>query len=111
MVIVPLAPLGLDTAIPSPPNPESPIQASETPVLIQMDLLLNGDPAYRVDGISIAHEAMDAHLRDLMASRALRQVLVQADGRLDFGLVSSVVDAGHAAGADTVGLITPAMGH
>jgi biopolymer transport protein TolR len=107
MVIVPLAPLGMDTTIPSPGNPQSPIQPAETPVLVQLEAQLNGDPTYRIDGVSIAREAIDARLHDLMASRAQRQMLVQADARLDFGLVSSVVDAGHAAGADTVGLITP----
>jgi len=75
-------------------------------VLVQLD----GDPAhiaYRIDGVPIGPEAIDARLRDLMAARADRQMLVQADASLDFGAVSNIVDRGRAAGADTVGLITP----
>jgi biopolymer transport protein TolR len=110
MVIVPLAPLGLDTTIPSPGNPHTPTQASETPVLIQLD----GDPAhltFRINGDAIDRAAIDARLRDLMASSTQRQILIQADARLEFGIVSSLVDEGRASGAETVGLITPGVTH
>jgi len=105
MVVLPLAPRGLDTTIPTN-NPTASSPPPEKPVLVQLD----GDPAhiaYRIDGVPIGPEAIDARLRDLMAARADRQMLVQADASLDFGAVSNIVDRGRAAGADTVGLITP----
>jgi len=105
MVVLPLAPRGLDTTIPTN-NPTASSPPPEKPVLVQLD----GDPAhiaYRIDGVPIGPEAIDARLRDLMAARADRQMLVQADASLDFGTVSNIVDRGRAAGADTVGLITP----
>jgi biopolymer transport protein ExbD len=43
-----------------------------------------------------------------MGTRASLQMLIQADARLDFGTVSNIVDQAHAAGASTVGLLTPA---
>jgi len=106
MVIVPLAPLGLKTTIPAPRSPSMPAELAETPVLVE----LNGDanhPAYRIDGAVVESGAVEARLRELLARRSERQVLVRADAGLDFGAVSSVVDAGRVAGADTVGLITP----
>jgi biopolymer transport protein TolR len=110
MVIVPLAPLGLNTTIPSPGNPHPQAQVAETPVLIQLD----GDPAhpsYRINGTAIDPSAIASHLRDLMASSTERQILIQADARLEFGIVSALVDEGRASGAETVGLITPGMAH
>jgi biopolymer transport protein TolR len=109
MVILPVAPLGLDTTIPSP-GPHSPTQSAETPVLVQLDLQPGGDPnhpAFRIDGVSIDRATIDAQLRDRMATRVERQMLIQADAQLDFGIVSNIVDEGRAAGANTVGLITP----
>jgi biopolymer transport protein ExbD len=106
MVVLPLAPRGLDTTIPSN-NPTASSPPPEKPVLVQLD----GDPAhiaYRIDGVAIDREAIDARLRELLAARADRQMLVQADAGLDFGTISNIVDRGRAAGADTVGLITPA---
>jgi biopolymer transport protein TolR len=108
MVILPMAPLGLKTTIPSPGNPQTPIQQAESPVLIQLD----GDPAhlaFRVNGTAIERTAIDARLRDLMASSTQRQILIQADARLEFGIVSNLVDEGRASGAETVGLITPGV--
>jgi biopolymer transport protein TolR len=106
MIIVPLAPLGLDTTIPAA-NSHSPSQPAEAAVLVQMD----GDAthlAYRIDGVSVGREAVDARLHELLAARAQRQMLVQADARLDFGIVANMVDEGRAAGAADVGLLTPA---
>jgi biopolymer transport protein TolR len=107
MVIIPLAPLGLDTTIPTASNPHQPTQVAETPILVQLD----GDPAnivFRINGASVDREAIVARLRELIATSTERQMLVQADARLNFGIVSNIVDEGRAAGADTVGLLTPA---
>lgn len=111
MIILPQAPFGLPTVVPTPGNPNTPTQA-ETPVVVQMDAQLDGDPThttYRIDGTPVDRDAVDARLRDLMASRAERQILIRADASLDFGTVSTIVDEGRAAGAETVGLLTPAQ--
>jgi biopolymer transport protein ExbD len=106
MVIVPLAPCGLSTTIPTSGTLDPPTQSAESPLLVQ----LNGDaahPVYRIEGAGVDGYAFAIRLRDLMAARASRQMLVQADPQLDFGTVSNVVDAGRAAGAETIGLLTP----
>ena len=55
MMVLPQAPSSLDTT-PSqlPATPSTPTQA-ETPVIVQMDAQLDGDPThatYRIDGVS-----------------------------------------------------------
>jgi biopolymer transport protein TolR len=111
MVIVPLAPLGMETTIPSPADAHSPIQPAESPVLVQLEVRPDGNlasPNYRVDGVYTDAETIASRVHELMDKRADRQMLVQADARLDFGLVSNIVDQGRAAGASTIGLLTPA---
>jgi biopolymer transport protein TolR len=107
MVIVPLAPTGLSTTI---PTPGSLTESAESPVLVQ----LNGDtanPVYLINGVAVQSDAIASHLRDLMSTRASRQMLVQANPKFDFGTVSNVVDAGRAAGAESIGLMTQPRPH
>jgi biopolymer transport protein ExbD len=46
-------------------------------------------------------------LKELLSRRSVRQVLLKGDARLDFGIIAGVIDAGKAAGAESVGLLTP----
>ena len=111
MVIVPLAPLGMETTIPSPSAAHAPIQPAESPVLVQLEVRPDGNlasPIYRIDGVYTDAETIGSRMHELMDKRADRQMLVQGDARLDFGLVSDIVDQGRAAGASTIGLLTPA---
>jgi biopolymer transport protein TolR len=59
-------------------------------------------------GLDVAMEKTEVkpRLLDLLSKRSVRQVLLQADGGLDFGVVAGMIDAGRAAGADSVGLLT-----
>jgi biopolymer transport protein ExbD len=36
-------------------------------------------------------------------------VLLKADAKLDFSVVAEVIDASHAAGANSIGLVTPGV--
>ncbi len=108
MVIVPLAPLGLPTAIPAPGRSDLSI-AAERPILVQMELDPEGGAGrlmYRIDGVSANGESVPGRLQNIFATRSDRTMLVEAAPELDFGAVSRVVDAGRAAGAETVGLLT-----
>ncbi len=110
MVIVPLAPLGLNTTIPVPAPHHSPPHLAESPILLQLE----GDsahPVYRIDSVSVAPEEFEARLHELVSTRSNPQMLIQADARLDYGAVSRLVDTAREAGAQTVGLITPGMSH
>ena len=109
MVIVPVAPRGLDaTALTPDKHPDA--QRPEPPVLVRVDGEAES-PTYKVDGASVTRGQLGPRVEKLLASRADRQMLVQADPRLDFRTVADVVDAGRAAGADTVGIVTPGSSH
>jgi biopolymer transport protein ExbD len=48
-------------------------------------------------------------LLELLSRRSVRPVLVNANAKLDFGLIAGVIDAGQAAGAESIGLVTPTI--
>jgi biopolymer transport protein TolR len=108
MVIVPVMPRGLHSALPSPAVPGS-AEAADRPILIEVE---QGQMAvrYLVDGVGMERAEVGPRLLKLLARRSVRQVLLRADAKLDFGVVAGVIDAGKAAGAESVGLLTPGSG-
>jgi biopolymer transport protein TolR len=105
MVIVPVMPRGLNSALPSASTPGV-VEGAEHPVLVQVE---QGQTAvrYLVDGVGMERAEVAPRLLELLSRRSVRQVLLKGDAKLDFGLVAGVIDAGHAAGAESVGLVTP----
>ena len=104
MVIVPVMPRGLDSALPSRAlrGVEEP---AERPILVQVEQG-QADVRYFVDGVGLEGDEVAPRLLKLLSQRSVKQVLLRADARLDFGVVAGVIDAGQAAGADCVGLLT-----
>jgi biopolymer transport protein TolR len=107
MVIVPVVPKGLAAATPSPSSHPDAAQQNDSPVLVRVDGE-SGSPVYQVNGERLGRNELGARLEILLAPRADRQMLVQADPGLNFETVADVLDLGKAAGAETVGLMTPA---
>ena len=105
MVIVPVMPRGLKSALPSPALPGV-AETADRPVLVQVE---QGPMAvrYLVDGVGMERAEVAPRLMELFSRRSVRQVLLKADARLDFGVVAGVIDAGKAAGAESIGLLTP----
>ena len=105
MVIVPVMPRGLKSALPSPATPGV-AEAADRPVLVQVE---QGQTAVRyvVDGVGMERAEVAPRLLELLSRRSVRQVLLKADAKLDFGVVAGVIDAGQAARAESVGLVTP----
>jgi len=105
MVIVPVMPRGLTSALPSPAT-SGVAEAAERPILVEVE---QGQTAvrYLVDGVDMERAEVAPRLVELLSRRSVRQVLLKADGKLDFGVVAGVIDAGQAAGAESVGLLTP----
>ena len=46
-------------------------------------------------------------LEGIFATRAEKVMFVKGDAALDFSVVADVIDVGHQAGVDHIGLITP----
>jgi biopolymer transport protein TolR len=104
MVIVPVTPRGLNSAIPSPGAAAD--ESTYRPILVEVEWG-EGSARYVVDGADIKRAEITPRLVELLSRRSVRQVLVKADAKLDFGVVAGVMDAGRTAGAESVGLLTP----
>jgi biopolymer transport protein ExbD len=104
MVIVPVMPRGLSSALPSA-STSGFADAADRPILVQVE---QGETAvrYLVDGVGVDRAEVGPRLQELLSRRSVRQVLLRADARLDFGVIAGVIDAGQAAGAESVGLLT-----
>ena len=100
MVIVPVMPRGLHSALPSPAVPGA-AEVVDRPILVEVE---QGEMAvrYLVDGVGMNRDRIVPRLVELLSRRSVRQVLVRGDARLDFGVIAGVIDAGQAAGSYTV---------
>jgi biopolymer transport protein ExbD len=105
MVIVPVMPRGLNSVLPSA-TAGAADAVVDRPILVQIE---QGQTAvrYLVDGVGVERAGVAPRLQELLARRSVRQMLVKADARLDFSTIAGVIDAGQAAGADSIGLLTP----
>jgi biopolymer transport protein TolR len=106
MVIVPVLPRGLNSALPSASTPG--VEGAEHPVLVQVEQGQTG-VRYLVDGVGMERAEVAPRLLELLSRRSVRQVLLKGDAKLDFGVIAGVIDAGQAAGAERVGLLTPGL--
>ena len=108
MVVVPIAPRGLETSLPSADPVRTPNENVDGPVLVQIE---EGSSSvhYRIDGVSVERAEIPMRLFDLLSQRSGRRMLLQADADLDFGIIAGVLDAGQAAGAQGIGLMTPGV--
>jgi biopolymer transport protein ExbD len=67
----------------------------------------SGEAGFRINQQAIAREDLSARLAAIYANRAQRVLFVKGDDRLTFTQVAEVIDIGHSAGVDRIGLITP----
>jgi biopolymer transport protein ExbD len=106
MVIVPVMPGGLTSALPSVATAGRANEAADRPVMVQVE---QGRTAvrYLIDGVELGKAEVTPRLFELLSRRSVRQVLLKGDAKLDFSVIAGVIDAGHAAGAESVGLLTP----
>jgi biopolymer transport protein TolR len=106
MVIVPVLPRGLGTELPPVSAGHQPKEDADRPVFVRVES--NGAEArYLVDERSVSAAEVAPQLLELLGRKAERRIVLNADAALDFGVISSVMDAGRAAGAENVALITP----
>ena len=106
MVIVPVMPRGLNSALPSAAVCWSLLKSRGSPG--------SGGGRAGPDGgavpcgrVGMERAEVAPRLLELLSRRSVRQVLLKADAKLDFGVIAGVIDAGQAAGAESVGLVTP----
>ncbi|WP_260735987.1 ExbD/TolR family protein [Tunturiibacter lichenicola] len=108
MVIVPIASHGLETALPSDYPVRTLNETPDTPVVVQIE---QGSSSIRyfINGVSVERAEIPRRLSDLLSQRSGRRMLLKADAELDFGIIAGILNAGQAAGAQGIGLMTPGL--
>jgi biopolymer transport protein TolR len=72
-------------------------------------VIANGknEPAYKINETSFAKAEIEPQLAQIFATRQEKVMFVKGDGDLDFSKVAEVIDMGHQADVDNIGLLTP----
>lgn len=107
MVIVPVTPHGLETLVPQPPKDKNQQQDNQRTIVVQV--LSNGGapPSYKINDTAFNKSDIEPELEKIFATRVEKVMFVKGDKDLDFSKVAEVIDYGHAAGVDNIGIITP----
>src|ERR1700761_9483493 len=108
MVITPVTPKGLDALVPQPPKDKQKQQDNDRTIVVQItDRPGGGVPGYKINELDVSHGDLLNKLEGIFATRAEKVMFVKGDPALDFSVVADVIDVGHQAGVDHIGLITP----
>jgi len=105
MVIVPVTSRGEATLTPKPP-----LQATLSPrdaVVLEVLQGAGEEATFRINQQAVSKADLPARLLAIYANRAQRVLFVKGDDHLSFRQIAEVIDIGHAAGVDHVGLMTP----
>jgi biopolymer transport protein ExbD len=107
MVITPLTPKGLNALVPLPPPPDQ--KSAPTPertIVVQLLDSKGPKPQLKINQDDVTWENLQNQLETIYKLRAEKVMFVKADDDLPFSDVATVIDIGHSAGVDKVGLIT-----
>jgi biopolymer transport protein ExbD/biopolymer transport protein TolR len=107
MVIVPVTPKGLDTLVPQPPKDPSHVEPNDRTIVVQVLSNGAGAPSYKINDNSFNKQDIEPKLAEIFSARQEKVMFVKGDKDLDFAKVAEVIDFGHQAGVDNIGLITP----
>jgi biopolymer transport protein ExbD/biopolymer transport protein TolR len=106
MVIVPVTPKGLETLIPQPPKDKSAPTPEQT-IVVSIQANGKGEPSYLINQDVFAKSQVEPKLVEIFSTRQEKVMFVKGDASLDFSKVAEVIDMGHEADVDNIGLITP----
>jgi biopolymer transport protein TolR len=106
MVIVPVAPRGLDAALPR--RPLNPNPKTETAIVVQIIHIRNGLLVYKINQDDVSIDELASRLSAVLSVRANKVLFVKGDGNLEFSTIARIMDIGKGAGADHIGLLTSA---
>jgi biopolymer transport protein ExbD/biopolymer transport protein TolR len=107
MVIVPVTPRGLETLVPQPPKEHKEEPENTRTIVVQVRSNGAAAPSYLINETAFAKADLEPKLAEIFATRQEKVMFVKGDKDLDFSKVAEVIDFGHAAQVDNIGLITP----
>jgi biopolymer transport protein TolR len=105
MVIGPTAARGLDAVIPQPAKPTEHI-AVNTPIVVQVLGDNERGVSYKINETSFAKADVARKLAEIFAARSDKAMFIKGDAGLEFSTVAGVIDFGHRAGVENIGIIT-----
>jgi biopolymer transport protein TolR len=103
MVIVPAVPRGEATLAPH----SSPNGGARDAVVLEVLKGSDSTIHFRINQQPVAQGELQSRLSAIYANRAQRVLFVKGDDQLSFTQIADVIDIGHAAGVDQIGLVTP----
>jgi biopolymer transport protein TolR len=104
MIIVPVAPTGLEANIPREPTDKTEPSLVRT-IVIQLHMSNTKEAVLSINEEPVAWENLRAKLIDIYKERAEKIAFVRADSEMPFEQVAQVIDIAHAAGVSNVGLM------
>ena len=108
MVIVPVTPKGLDALVPQPPKPNAPPPPdNDTTIVVQVLGTNPTAPAYKINQDAYNKQDIGPKLQQIFSVRANKVMFVKGDPDLYYGSIAEVIDMGHHAGVENIGIITP----
>ena len=107
MVIVPVTPKGLDALVPQPPKDPSHDTPNARTIVVQVQSNKGGQPSYKINEDAFALNSIEPKLQEIFAARQEKVMFVKGDADLNYGQIAQVIDFGHQAGVDNIGIITP----
>jgi len=107
MVIVPVVPKGLDALVPQPPKTPQPPNNDTRTIVVSVLHTQGAQAAYKINQDDVARTDLLARLTAIYSNRAERVMFIKGDDDVNFSQVAEVIDIGHQAGVDHVGLMTP----
>ncbi len=107
MVIVPVTPRGLETLVPQPPKDHKEEPQNDRTIVVQVRSNGAAPPSYLINETTFSKNDLEPKLTEIFSSRQEKVMFVKGDKDLDFSKVAEVIDFGHQAGVDNIGLITP----
>jgi biopolymer transport protein ExbD/biopolymer transport protein TolR len=107
MVIVPVTPRGLDTLVPQPPKDHKEEPQNDRTIVVSIQSNGSAPASYKINETDFNRTDIEPKQTEIFATRQEKVMFVKGDKDLDFSKVAEVIDFGHQAGVDNIGLITP----
>jgi biopolymer transport protein ExbD len=104
MVIVPAVPRGEAAVAPQASHENAP---REDAVVLEVTGGAGNKTDLRINQQPVAQGELQSRLSAIYANRAQRVLFIKGDDRLSFKEIAQIIDIGHAAGVDQIGLMTP----
>ena len=104
MVIVPSVPRGEAAVAPQASHKSAPVEGA-----VVLEVIGGAGSAidFRINQQPVAQGELQSRLAAIYANRAQRVLFLKGDDQLSFMQIAEMIDIGHAAGVDQIGLMTP----